>query len=55
MPDMSGMGGMPRVAFSLHGLLTQWQMSAFPLLVVLLLVAAGVWYLRADWMLAARG
>jgi putative copper resistance protein D len=52
MPEM---GGMPRVAYSLHGLLTQWQMSAFPLLVVLLLVAAGVWYLRGDWTLVARG
>jgi cytochrome c oxidase assembly factor CtaG len=49
------MGEMPRVAFSLHVALTQWQMSAFPILVVLLLVAAGVWYLRADWTLAARG
>lgn len=49
------MGMMPRVAFSLHDLLTRWQMSAFPLLVVVLLVAAGVWYLRADWALAARG
>lgn len=46
---------MPRAAFSLHTLLTRWQMSAFPLLVVLLLVSAGVWYLRADWALAARG
>lgn len=46
---------MPRVAFSLHDLLTRWEMSAFPLLVVLLLVSAGVWYLRADWALAARG
>jgi putative copper resistance protein D len=49
------MGEMPRVTFSLHDLLTRWELSAFPLLVVLLLVAAGVWYLRADWTLAARG
>jgi cytochrome c oxidase assembly factor CtaG len=49
------MGEMRRVAFSTHNLLTQWQMSAFPLLVALLLVAAGIWYLRADWSLAARG
>ena len=46
---------MPRVAFSLHDLLTRWQMSAFPILVVLLLVTVGIWYLRADWALAARG
>lgn len=49
------MGGMPRVAFSLHDSLTQWQMSAFPLLVVVVLIAVGVWYLRADWTLASRG
>jgi cytochrome c oxidase assembly factor CtaG len=49
------MGSMPRVAFSFHTLLTRWQMSAFPLLVIVLLVTAGVWYLRADWALAARG
>ena len=55
MPHLSGMGGMPRVVFSLHDLLTRWEVSAFPLLVVLLLIAAGVWYLRADWTLAARG
>src|SRR6202034_3240377 len=52
MPDMTG---MPRVAFSLHDLLTRWQVSAFSVFVVVLLVAAGVWYLRADWALAARG
>ena len=49
------MSGMPRVVFSLHDLLTRWEASAFPLLVVLLLIAAGAWYLRADWTLAARG
>jgi putative membrane protein len=52
MPEM---GGMPRVAFTFHNLVTRWELSAFPLLVVLLLVAAGAWYLRADWVLAARG
>jgi putative copper resistance protein D len=55
MPEMNDMSGMPRVVFSLHDLLTRWEMSAFPLLVILLLVAAGAWYLRADWALAARG
>jgi len=49
------MGEMPRVAFSLHNLLTRWEASAFPLLVIALLVAVGIWYLRADWALAARG
>jgi cytochrome c oxidase assembly factor CtaG len=55
MPEMTGMGGMPRVVFSVHDLLTRWDVSAFPLLVVVLLIAAGAWYLRADWALAARG
>jgi len=55
MPAMSGMGGMPRVIFTPHNLLTRWDLSAFPLLVVVLLIAAGAWYLRADWTLAARG
>jgi len=49
------MTGMQRVDFSLHNALTQWQMSPFAVLVVLVLVAVGVWYLRADWALAARG
>ena len=53
MPDMTNM--MPRVPFTTHDLMTRWDASAFPLLVVAALVAAGVWYLRADWMLAARG
>lgn len=49
------MGEMPRVAFSFHAALTRWQASAFPLLVLAVLVAVGIWYLRADWALAARG
>ncbi len=50
MPSM-----MPRVAFTPHDVFTRWDVSAFPLLVVVGLVAAGVWYLRADWTLASRG
>ncbi len=50
MPSM-----MPRVAFTPHDVLTRWDVSAFPLLVAAGLVAAGVWYLRADWTLASRG
>jgi len=52
---MPGMGGMPRVAFSVHTMLTRWDMSAFPIAVVLVLVAIAVWYLQADWKLATRG
>jgi putative copper resistance protein D len=46
---------MAHVEFSLHNALTQWQFSAFPVSVVIVLVAIAVWYLRADWRLAARG
>jgi putative membrane protein len=52
---MPGMGGMPHIAFSVHTLLTRWDMSAFPIAVALALVAIAVWYLQADWKLAARG
>ncbi len=52
---MPGMSGMPPVRFSLAVLLTDWQHSAFPLLVVAAVLAAGYWYLRADWLLAQRG
>jgi putative copper resistance protein D len=46
---------MAHVGFSLHNALTQWEFSAFPVCVVVLLAAVAVWYLRADWRLAARG
>jgi cytochrome c oxidase assembly factor CtaG len=49
------MPGMAHVGFSLHNALTQWEFSAFPIGVVIVLVAVAVWYLRADWRLAARG
>ncbi len=46
---------MSPVAFSLHNALTRWEFSAFPIAVALTVVALAVWYLRADWHLAARG
>jgi putative copper resistance protein D len=46
---------MAHVGFSVHNALTQWEYSAFPVGVVVVLVAVAVWYLRADWKLAARG
>jgi putative copper resistance protein D len=46
---------MGRVEFSIHNALTRWEFSAFPVGVVLVLVAIAVWYLWADWRLAARG
>jgi putative copper resistance protein D len=46
---------MAHVEFSVHNALTQWEFSAFPVTVVVVLIAVAVWYLRADWRLAARG
>jgi putative membrane protein len=54
-PAMNGMGGMRRVDFSLHSALTAWQNGPFALLVLAGVIMAGYWYLRADWMLSARG
>lgn len=57
MPEMIGhnMAGMRTAAFNLHNVLTQWTFSIFPTCVLVALVALVVWYLRADWQLAARG
>jgi putative membrane protein len=44
-----------RAAVTLHGVLTQWQFSIFPLAVLAVCLGLAVWYLRADWRLAARG
>jgi putative membrane protein len=52
---MNGMGGMKRVDFSLHSALTAWQNGPFALLVLAGVIMAAYWYLRADWMLSARG
>lgn len=49
------MPGMHRVSFTLHHALTQWQWGPFALCVLAALIAAAYWYLRADWMLAAKG
>jgi cytochrome c oxidase assembly factor CtaG len=49
------MAGMPRVEFTLHNSLTAWQFGPFQLLVLAALLAAAVWYLRADWKLAQHG
>ncbi|HXY43957.1 MAG TPA: cytochrome c oxidase assembly protein [Acidimicrobiales bacterium] len=49
------MPGMAHAGFSLHNALTQWEFSAFPVSVAVVLIAIAVWYLRADWRLAARG
>jgi putative membrane protein len=46
---------MNRVEFTLHNALTRWQWSPFSMLVLAAVIAAAYWYLRADWLLAARG
>ncbi len=46
---------MSRVDFNLHNALTRWQWGPFSLLVATALIGAGYWYLRGDWLLAARG
>lgn len=54
MPSMNG-GGMPPERFGLHSALTAWDFGPFTLCVLAVLVTVAVWYLRADWHLAARG
>ncbi|MGH9128787.1 MAG: cytochrome c oxidase assembly protein [Acidimicrobiales bacterium] len=44
-----------RLSFSFHNVLTQWMWSPFTIGMAALLVGLGYWYLRADWLLAARG
>ena len=46
---------MERVYFNLHNALLDWQLGPFPLLVLTACIAAGIWYLRADWALATGG
>lgn len=52
MPEMAGMRAVP---FTLHNALTQWNFGPFALGVVAVLIAIGLWYLHADWLLARRG
>jgi putative membrane protein len=51
MPGMHGTGQLP---FNAHGAMTQWELSPFPLLVLVAVIAAGAWYLRARSALSAR-
>src|ERR1019366_2758510 len=46
---------MERVYFNLHTALLDWQFGPFPLLVLAACIAAGIWYLKADWALGTRG
>jgi putative membrane protein len=46
---------MVRLPVNVHGITTQWELSPFPLLVLVAVIAAGAWYLRAEMALSARG
>jgi len=46
---------MDNLAFTTHNALTQWEFSPFALVVLVAVIAAAVWYVRAEWALAARG
>jgi putative membrane protein len=53
MAGMAGMGAEPPV--DAHSIFTQWQVSAFPIGVAVVLAAILVWYLRATRRVEARG
>jgi putative membrane protein len=46
---------MARVSLSSHTAFTRWEFSPFAVVVLVVAAAAAVWYLRAQWSLAARG
>ncbi len=46
---------MQRVAFSAGNAFSRWEFTPFALLVLLAVVAAAVWYLRAQWSVSLRG
>ena len=48
------MPGM-HLAFTLHNVLIRWNLSAFALCSIAVLIAIAVWYLGAEWRLALRG
>ncbi len=52
---MHGMPSMSRVPFGAHNVLTRWEFSPFALMVLVVVVTAAVWYLRAEWAVGVRG
>ncbi len=46
---------MTRVSFNIHNAITAWTWTPFSVLMAAVLIGVGYWYLRADWLLAARG
>jgi putative membrane protein len=55
VPEMPGFHGMGRLGFDAHNALTQWVFGPFAVLVLVAVIIAAVWYLRAQASLAARG
>jgi putative copper resistance protein D len=49
------MPAMSRVPFDAHNALTHWDYSSFALLALVVVLTAGAWYLRAQWVLSLRG
>ncbi len=49
------MPGMSRVPFDAHNVITHWEFSPFALLVLVAVMTAGAWYLRAQWAVNLRG
>jgi putative membrane protein len=49
---MHGTGPLP---FNVHSAMTRWELSPFPLLVLVAVIAAAAWYLRAESSLSSRG
>jgi putative copper resistance protein D len=49
------MHGTGRLPFNIHSAMTQWDLSPFPLLVLVVVIATAAWYLRAEAALSARG
>ncbi len=52
---MPGMHGVGHASFDVHGALTQWELSPFPLLVLVVVIGTALWYLRAQATLSSRG
>lgn len=51
MPQMS----MGRLSFTVGHTFTHFDLSLFPLAVIVASIAVATWYLRAEWSLAVRG
>ena len=43
------------MAFTMHNAVTQWEFTPFAVVVLVSVLAAGAWYLQAQWALSARG